>query len=144
MKALALLCLAACIGLFSCTKDSSSPKPSVSASVSPLIGTWHVVSDTTHSQWIANASNPTGNYVSVYTGKASDYYAFDASGAFTISQNNNTNFGTYTLKDNELNLIYPLNSANYHVSQLTDHSAVLVFSAATPGGPMTDIITLTK
>ena len=145
MKTLIILSLAVCIGLFSCKKENApAPKP-----VSQLVGNWRVVSDTTHSQWLITATNPTGEYTAIYTGTASDYYTFNSDGSFKYHQGNADNSGIYTFSDNKLKLVSTdapswVDPAVWQISCLTDHSVVLTNKLLGPGGPMTNIITLVK
>jgi len=147
MRTLIILSVAICIGLLSCTKENAPSPKSVSVPLT-LVGSWHVVSDTSHSVWIATASNPTGNYVSVYTGKESDHYNFSSSGIFDLNEASAVSSGTYSLKDSALTLNYVNSSwqesSTYQLVKLTDHSAVLVAGSASPGGPSWHVITLAK
>jgi hypothetical protein len=141
-----ILLIASLSAAFIACKKGQSPAPAtVAAKTALLVGTWHVVSDTTKSDWeLTNRQN-----VSVYTGTVSDYYTFNADGTFSLKQGNGSSSGTYSLADRQLSLIDSSQPAGQNtrvlsVTRLTDHAAVFNLGGASPGGSISQTITLSK
>jgi hypothetical protein len=129
-----------------CKKSSVNPSSNgENETNTSLVGTWRVVSDTTRSAWGAAASEN----VSVYTGVSTDYYTFNSNGTFKWQQGNGSDYGDYSFSDKQITLTDAeqpsgQNSRVWYVQQLTDHSAVLVITFASPGGAAFQTITLSK
>ncbi|MBS1530609.1 MAG: hypothetical protein JSU01_09900 [Bacteroidetes bacterium] len=138
MKTLTIFCLAACIGLFSCSKNSSDPKP-----VQPdshLVGDWKLVSDSTSSY-----SQALGTHGETYIGTAADRFVFTSQGNLSINEGTTVEAGTFTLNsDGSLQLQYTsryqdgltiMGSADYFRTVSIDaHSATLSNEGWAPAG----------
>ena len=145
-KAKILLIASLSAAFIACKKGESTSPASTTKALDPLlIGTWHIVSDTTTSDWnLTHSQN-----ISVYTGTASDYYTFNADGTFSSKQGNGSSSGNYSLADKQLSLVDSSQPAGQNtrvlsVTQLTDHTAVFNFGGASPGGSISQTITLLK
>jgi hypothetical protein len=145
MKTLTIFCLAACIGLFSCTKNSADPQPVKSNSQqvkadSYLVGNWKLVSDSTSSY-----SQSLGTHGDKYIGIATDRFVFTSQGNLSVNEGSTTASGTFTVNsDGSLQLQYTsrhldglsvMGSADYFKTVSVDaHSATLSNEGMAPAG----------
>src|SRR5215469_12230482 len=100
MKTLTIFCLAACIGLFSCTKSNTDPQP-VKAD-SHLVGDWKLVSDSSSSY-----SQALGTHGDKYVGTSADRFVFTSDGKLSFNEGSTVESGTFTINsDGSLQLQY--------------------------------------
>ncbi|HWD89555.1 MAG TPA: hypothetical protein VG367_15595 [Mucilaginibacter sp.] len=140
MKNLALFCIAACIGLFSCQKSSTDPKPVAVQADSHLVGDWKLVSDSTSSY-----SQALGTHGDKYMGTSADRFVFASDGKLSLNEGTTVESGTFTMNsDGSLQLQYTsryqdgmtiMGSADYFATVSIDaHSATLSNEGWAPAG----------
>lgn len=138
MKTLAILSIAVCIGLCSCTKSNTDPQPVKSDS--HLVGEWKLVSDST-----STSSQSLGSYGEKYLGTASDRFVFTPEGKLSFNEGPTVEAGMYTINpDGSLQLQYTsrkqdgleiMGSADYFQTvSIDEHSATLSNAGWAPAG----------